>query len=85
MIYLHNRFICCCPVIVSTFFESNQIKQATMGYKQNAEEQIDALQITGINRQPTDEDINKLVNKLTECAAAMSTMNGGGSLDTCGC
>ena len=50
-----------------------------MGYKQDAEEQIEAFQITQINGQPTDEDINKLVNKLTECAATIPTMNGGGS------
>eukprot|EP00804_Cyclotella_cryptica_P025159 CCRYP_013002-RA/>CCRYP_013002-RA protein AED:0.40 eAED:0.39 QI:0/0/0/1/1/1/2/0/274 len=50
-----------------------------MGYKQGAEEQIEAFQITRINGQPTDEDIDKLVNELTECAATIPTTNGGGS------
>ena len=50
-----------------------------MGYKQDAEEQIEAFQITRINGQPTDEDIDKLVNELTECAATIPTTNGGGS------
>eukprot|EP00804_Cyclotella_cryptica_P011218 CCRYP_007736-RA/>CCRYP_007736-RA protein AED:0.38 eAED:0.38 QI:0/-1/0/1/-1/1/1/0/375 len=50
-----------------------------MGYKQDAEEQIEAFQITRIHGQPTDEDIDKLVNELTECAATIPTTNGGGS------
>eukprot|EP00804_Cyclotella_cryptica_P023556 CCRYP_018914-RA/>CCRYP_018914-RA protein AED:0.41 eAED:0.42 QI:0/0/0/1/0/0/2/0/281 len=50
-----------------------------MGYKQDAEEQIKAFQITWIHGQPTDEDIDKLVNELTKCAATIPTTNGGGS------
>jgi len=42
-----------------------------MGYKQDAEEQIGAFQITRIEGQPTDEDIDKLINELTECAATI--------------
>lgn len=50
-----------------------------MGYKQDTKEQIKAVQITWIDGQPMDKVINKLVNKLTECAMTIPTMNGGGS------
>jgi hypothetical protein len=45
-----------------------------MGYKLDTEEQIGAFQITQIEGQPTDKDIDKLIDELTECAATIPTM-----------
>ena len=48
-----------------------------MGYKQDAEEALKSFHTTKIDGQPTDEDITKLSNELTEMAATIPTMNGG--------
>ena len=50
-----------------------------MGYKQDAKEILKSFHIMKIDGQPMDEDITKLLNKLTEMAATIPTTNGGSS------
>ena len=47
--------------------------------KQDIEDNLKTLQITKIDSQPTDKDLNKLESKLSELAASFPIMNGGGS------
>ncbi len=45
---------------------------------------LKAFEIAKIDRQPTDNDINKLTTQLTTALVTISTTNGGGTLGNIG-
>ncbi len=51
-----------------------------MGILQDVFDALKAFEIAKINRQPTDNDINKLTTQLTTALVTISTTNGGGTL-----
>ena len=51
-----------------------------MGILQDVFNALQAFEITKIDGQPTDEDINKLTTQLTAALVTISTANGGGHL-----
>jgi hypothetical protein len=51
-----------------------------MGIVQDVYNALKAFEITKIDRQPTDDDINKLTTQLTAALVTISTGNGGGKL-----
>jgi hypothetical protein len=51
-----------------------------MGILQNVFNALQAFEITKIDGQPTDDDINKLTTQLTAALVTISTGNGGGKL-----
>ena len=51
-----------------------------MGILQDVFKALQAFELTKIDRQPTDEDINKLTTQLTAALVTISTGNGGGNL-----
>jgi hypothetical protein len=51
-----------------------------MGILQDVFDALKAFKIAKINRQPTDNDINKLTTQLTAALVTISTTNGGGML-----
>jgi hypothetical protein len=55
-----------------------------MGILQDVFNALQAFEITKINEQPTDENINKLTTQLTAALVTISTANGGGQLGLIG-
>ena len=51
-----------------------------MGILQDVFNALQAFEITKIDGQPTDDDINKLTTQLTAALVTISTGNGGGKL-----
>jgi hypothetical protein len=51
-----------------------------MGILQDVFNALQAFEITKINGQPTDDDINKLTTQLTTALVTISTSSGGGQL-----
>ena len=51
-----------------------------MGIVQDVYNALKAFEITKIDGQPTDDDINKLTTQLTAALVIISTGNGGGKL-----
>ena len=51
-----------------------------MGILQDVFNALQAFEITKIDGQPTDDDINKLTTQLTAALVTISTANGGGTL-----
>ena len=51
-----------------------------MGILQDVFDALKAFEITKIDEQPTDDDINKLTTQLTAALVTISTTNGGGML-----
>ena len=51
-----------------------------MGILQDVFNALQAFEITKIDGQPTDDDINKLTTQLTAALVTISTTNGGGKL-----
>ena len=51
-----------------------------MGILQDVFNALQAFEITKIDMQPTDDDINKLTTQLTAAILTISTTNGGGTL-----
>ena len=51
-----------------------------MGILQDVFNALQAFEITKIDGQPTDDDINKLTTQLTAALVTISTANGGGQL-----
>ena len=51
-----------------------------MGILQDVFDALKAFKIAKINRQPTDNDINKLTTQLTAALVTILTTNGGGTL-----
>jgi hypothetical protein len=51
-----------------------------MGILQDVFDALKAFEITKIDGQPTDDDINKLTTQLTTALVTISTTNGGGTL-----
>ena len=51
-----------------------------MGILQDVFNALQAFEITKIDGQPTDDDINKLTTQLTAVLVTISTTNGGGKL-----
>lgn len=51
-----------------------------MGVYQDVFEALKAFEISTIDGQPTDEDINKLTTQLTAALVTIETENGGGKL-----
>jgi len=51
-----------------------------MGIVQDVYNALKAFEITKIDGQPTDDDINKLTTQLTAALVTISTGNGGGKL-----
>jgi hypothetical protein len=49
-----------------------------MGIRHDAEEGLEKYEITKINGQPTDEDLNLLTKELTNATGSVATQNGGG-------
>jgi len=49
-----------------------------MGIRHDIEQGLEKYKITKIDEQPTDEDLNLLVNKLSNAAGSIATQNGGG-------
>jgi len=49
-----------------------------MGISHDVEEGLEKYEITKIDGQPTDEDLNLLTKKLTNAAGSVATQNGGG-------
>ncbi len=48
-----------------------------MGIRHNVEEGLDKYEITKIDGQPTDEDLNLLAKELINAAGSVTTQNGG--------
>jgi hypothetical protein len=53
-----------------------------MGILQEVFNALQAFEITKIDGQPTDDDINRLTTQLTAALVTISTGNGGGKLGT---
>ena len=51
-----------------------------MGILQDVFNALQAFEITKIDRQPMDDDINKLTTQLTAALVTILTTNGGGKL-----
>ena len=49
-----------------------------MGIRHDVEEGLEKYEITKIDGQPTDEDLNLLAKELTNAAGSVATQNGGG-------
>lgn len=49
-----------------------------MGIHHDAEQCLDKYEITKIDGQPMDEDLNRLIKELTNAAGSVATQNGGG-------
>ena len=49
-----------------------------MGIRHDVEEGLEKYEITRIEGQPTDEDLNLLTKELTNAAGSVATQNGGG-------
>lgn len=49
-----------------------------MGIRHDVEEGLDKYEVTTIEGQPTDEDLNQLTKELTNAAGSVATQNGGG-------
>jgi len=49
-----------------------------MGIRHDVEQGLEKYEITKIDGQPTDEDLNLLAKKLTNAAGIIATQNGGG-------
>jgi len=48
-----------------------------MGIRHDVEEGLEKYEITKIDGQPTDEDLNLLAKELTNAAGSVTTQNGG--------
>ncbi|KAL7476598.1 hypothetical protein ACHAW6_002955 [Cyclotella cf. meneghiniana] len=48
-----------------------------MGIRHDVEEGLEKYEVTKIEGQPTDEDLNQLTNELTNAAGSVTTQNGG--------
>jgi hypothetical protein len=66
-----------CKLILSKTIESNQVN---MGILQDVFNALKEFELTKIDGQPTDEDINKLTTQLSAALVTISTGNGGGKL-----
>jgi hypothetical protein len=49
-----------------------------MGIRHDVEQGLEKYEITKIDGQPTDEDLNLLMKELTNAAGSVATLNGGG-------
>ena len=49
-----------------------------MGIRHDVEQGLEKYEITKIDGQPTDEDLNLLTKELTNAAGSIATQNGGG-------
>ena len=49
-----------------------------MGIRHDVEQGLEKYEITKIDGQPTDEDLNLLTKELTNAAGSVATLNGGG-------
>ena len=49
-----------------------------MGIRHDVEQGLEKYEITKIDGQPTDEDLNLLIKELTNAAGSVATRNGGG-------
>ena len=49
-----------------------------MGIRHDVEQGLEKYEITKIDGQPTDEDLNLLIKELTNAAGSVATQNGGG-------
>ena len=49
-----------------------------MGIRHDVEEGLDKYEITKIDGQPTDDDLNKLTKELTKTLSSIATKLGGG-------
>ena len=49
-----------------------------MGIRHDVEQNLEKYEITKIDGQPTDEDLNLLIKELTNAAGSVATRNGGG-------
>ena len=49
-----------------------------MGIRHDVEQSLEKYEITKIDGQPTDEDLNRLIKELTNAAGSVATQNGGG-------
>ena len=49
-----------------------------MGIRHDVEQGLEKYEITKIDGQPTDEDLNLLIKELTNAAGSIATENGGG-------
>jgi len=49
-----------------------------MGIRHNVEQGLEKYEITKIDGQPTDEDLNLITKELTNAAGSVATQNGGG-------
>jgi hypothetical protein len=52
-----------------------------MGICHDVEQELEKNEITKIDGQPTDEDLNLLTKELTNAAGSITTQNGGGEYD----
>jgi len=48
-----------------------------MGIRHDVEQSLEKYEITKIDGQPTDEDLNLLIKELTNAAGSVATQNGG--------
>jgi hypothetical protein len=55
-------------------------KASIIGILQDIFNALQTFEITKIDRQPTNDDINKLTTQLTAALVTISTANGGGKL-----
>ena len=49
-----------------------------MGIRHDVEQGLEKYEVTKIEGQPTDEDLNQLTKELTNAAGSVATQNGGG-------
>jgi hypothetical protein len=55
-----------------------------MGIRHDVEQGLEKYEITKIDGQPKDEDLNLLTKELTNAAGSVATQNGGGEHDHVG-
>ncbi len=77
---MHIDLFCHCIAIVTNLFRGNRTNQTSMGILQDVFNVLKTFKITKIDRQPTDDNINKLTTQLTAALVTISTENGGGTL-----
>ncbi len=80
--FLHKHHTCHCLAVVAKSFRNrfirNQHKHFTMGIRHDIEQGLNKYEITVIDGQPMDEDLNLLTTELTNAAGSVATQNGGG-------
>ena len=77
--FTSNLHTChCLAVVAKSFGLHYQAKHSTMGIRHDVEQSLEKYEITHVDGQPKDEDLNLLIKELTNAAGSVATQNGGG-------